>query len=152
MPIVILAATGPKPGDRMKPLGDDRVFFITRINRDRAYYRWEPTERQPWNKKEDRFCPVPALKKIKIGNMEVWEEDMSDQPTKEELRHDVRPYKGSFNYHGQIFNRHTVAPSQDKARSNIFYQIAQELKVKPGVLFTYFKSHPQCFELTEDVE
>jgi hypothetical protein len=150
MPIQEIAAQGPKPGDRVQPVNEERHYFISRINREKVYYRWEPSEGHAFKHPEQRFVPLELLKKTKVGSLEIWVEEIpSSSDQSKSTTADVRPYKGKINWHGQVYERETVAPSEARGKNNLIAQFAQLFGVKPAAVHTYIKSKPESFEMEE---
>ena len=154
MPVIEISSKGPKTGDRVLPLNSDRYYFITRIHDNKAYYRWVPGEDSPNKKWEERYCPIPSLVWTKKGSagtaFVLWTEVTPFHA--EQIKPKTRVYNGKINYHGQVIEKETVADSEDRAKSNLIAQIAQQVGVKPNFIWTYIKSHPTSFEMEEAKE
>jgi hypothetical protein len=151
MMITELANQAPRVGERVQPFNDERYYFITRLNRNKVYYRWEPAEGSPFKPREERYVPLELLDKKAIRkDFFVWEENApasSDIPA--DIRTDVKAYKGKINWYNKVYERETVAPSNEKAKSNLVKQFADEFDVRPNAVWTYIKTKPQSFELRE---
>ena len=58
-------------------------------------------------------------------------------------------YKGSFNWHGQVFTMHTSALSKTQARNNCIKRIAGEVDKPVGIVKLYFNNGPDNWKVVE---
>ncbi len=64
---------------------------------------------------------------------------------------DLIAYSGTFNWHGQVFSLGTTAKTEARAKTNMLYQLAQEVDRPLGIVRKVFNGSCDNYEVREAV-